>query len=176
MCSIIMHGHTFLGISVVGRGVFINDKYGGRTYAGQCKDGYACGLGVLTWPDGRKDYAEHGPNGQFDGRLLIRYVSGHTLYRLYERGKLKDWADVFAGGRCVYNGVGCAPDDPRVLALIAQFAPVEVRSAAPAPQPATQTPSHRPIDKPARFSPAGAREGHGHRGAFPRRTPSLMDG
>ncbi len=135
MCSIIMHGLTFLGISVVGRGVFTNDKYGGRTYAGQCKDGYACGLGVTTWPDGRKDYAEHGPDGQFDGRHLIRYVSGHTYYRLYERGKLKEYADVYADGTCVYNGEDCAPDDPRLLALVAQVAPVEVRLAAPATHP-----------------------------------------
>ena len=35
-----------------------------KTYAGQCKDGYACGLGVLTWPDGSKYYAEYGPDGQ----------------------------------------------------------------------------------------------------------------
>jgi hypothetical protein len=135
MCSIIMHGHTFLGISVVGRGVFTDDKDGGWTYAGQCKDGYACGLGVTTYSFGRKDYAKHGPDGQFDGRHLIRYVSGHTLYRLYERGKLKDWAGVDADGRCQYNGVGCAPKEPRMLALIAQVAPVEVRLAAPATHP-----------------------------------------
>ncbi len=141
MSSIIRDGETYHGISLDGRGVFTNDKYGGRTYAGQIRDGYACGLGVLTWSNGTKTYAEHGPDGKFDGRWLVRYAhevrdaGGDTLYRLYERGELKDCADVFADGTCVYNGVGCAPDDPRLLALVAQVAPVEVRPAAPAPHP-----------------------------------------
>ena len=71
MSSIIRDGDTFHGISVFGRGVF-TDEAGHWTYAGQCRDGYACGLGVLTWPGGAKDYAEHGPDGKFDGRLLSR--------------------------------------------------------------------------------------------------------
>ncbi len=137
MCSIAMHGHTFLGISVVGRGVFTDDTDGRWTYAGQCKDGYACGLGVVTYSSGDKQYAEHGPEGQFDGRCLLRFAYGATWYRLYERGEAKEYADVDADGRCQYNGAACAPDDPRVLALIAQVAPVEVRPAAPAP--------HRPL-------------------------------
>jgi hypothetical protein len=103
------------------------------TYAGQCKDGYACGLGVLTFSDGYKVYAEHGPDGQYDGRRLVRYDNGGTYYDLYERGGMKEYADVDADGTCQYNGVACAQDDPRVLALIAQVAPVEVRLAAPAP-------------------------------------------
>ena len=68
MSSIIRDGHTFHGISVFGRGVFTNDEDGRWTYAGQCKDGYACGLGVTTRSDGDKSYAEHGPDGQYDGR------------------------------------------------------------------------------------------------------------
>ena len=81
-----------------------------------------------------------------------------------------------ADGTCEYNGEACAPDDPRLLALIAQVAPVEVRPAARAPHPppaAHSPPSNRPMDRPARFAPAGTGEGHGHRGAHPRRTPSL---
>ena len=42
MSSIIRRGDTYHGISVDGRGVF-TDEYG-TTYAGQHKDGYACGL------------------------------------------------------------------------------------------------------------------------------------
>ncbi len=129
-----MRGETLHGIGVVGRGVFTHDEYG-TTYAGQCKDGYACGLGVTTWSHGHKAYAEHGPDGQYDGRCLLRFAYGNTWYRLYERGEAKEYADVDADGRCQYNGVACAPDDPRVLALIAQVAPVEVRPAAPAPHP-----------------------------------------
>jgi hypothetical protein len=135
MSSIILRGDTFHGFSVFGRGVFTNDKVGGRTYAGQIRDGHACGLGVLTWSDGAKVYAEHGPDGQFDGRNLHRFTSGTTYYYLFERGNVKERARVSADGDCWYNDEACAPDDPRVLALIAQVAPVEVRPAAPAPHP-----------------------------------------
>ena len=134
MSSIIRGGDTFHGINVFGRGVFTNDKYGGLTYAGQCRDGYACGLGVITWSNGHKFYAEHGPDGKYDGRCLGRYANGATYDRLYERGKQKAYAYVLADGTyCNYNGEVCAPDDPRLLALIAQVAPVEVRPAALAP-------------------------------------------
>ena len=132
MSSIIRDGDTYHGISVFGRGVFTNDKHG-WTYAGQCKDGYACGLGVLTWSDGSKVYAEHGRDGQFDGRCLLRFAYGNTWYDLFEHGEVKEFADVSAGGDCTYNGEACAPDDPRLLALVALVAPVEVRPAAPTP-------------------------------------------
>jgi hypothetical protein len=133
MSSIIRERDTFHGISVESRGVFTNSR---RTYAGQIKDGYACGLGVLTYAGWDKEYAEHGPDGQFDGRRMDRNPNGRWFfYFLYERGKRKESAYVYADGRCEYNGVACAPDDPRVLALIAQVAPVEVRPAARAPHP-----------------------------------------
>ena len=48
MSSIIKIGHTYHGISVFGRGVFTEED-GRWTYAGQHRDGYACGLGVLTY-------------------------------------------------------------------------------------------------------------------------------
>jgi hypothetical protein len=137
MSSIIRGGDTFHGISVFGRGVFTDDKYGGRTYAGQCKDGYACGLGVATLFEGSKVYTEHSPDGKLDGQCLGRIADGVTFYRLYERGKQKASAWVFADGRCEYNDVACAPDDPLLLALIAQVAPVEVRPAAAAPHPSS---------------------------------------
>ena len=130
MSSIIRYGDTYHGISVFGRGIFTNH---GHTYAGQYRDGYACGLGVLMWPDGSKEYAEHGPDGYFDGRYLDRGIDGDTDYTLYERGKQKEYVIVYADGTCNYNGVACAPDDPRLLALIAQVAPVEVRPAAQPP-------------------------------------------
>jgi hypothetical protein len=170
MSSIIRRGDTFHGISVFGRGMFTNDKDGRWSYAGQCRDGHACGLGVLTWSDGGKEYAEHGPDGQCDGRYFGRSADGDTGYHLFERGKAKDSAVVYAGGDCMYNYVSCAPDDPRLLALIAQVAPVEVRCAAPAPHAPSarhSPPSHRPMDRPARFSSAGAGDRRGHRGAHP---------
>jgi hypothetical protein len=133
MSSIIRDGDTFHGISVFGRGVFTNED--GMTYAGQHSDGHACGLGVASWPSGSKVYAEHGPDGKYDGQCLYRDADGHTAYRLFERGEEKDHAIVFADGTCMFNGVACAPDDPRLLALIALVGPVEVRPAAPAPRP-----------------------------------------
>jgi hypothetical protein len=154
MSSIIRAGDTYHGISVEGRGVFTDED--GRTYAGQCRDGYACGLGVATRPGGNKVYAEHGPDGQKNGRYLLRRADGDTGYRLYERGEAKDEAVVLADGRRMYNWVGCAPDDPRLLALIAQVAPVEVRPAARAPHPPSarhSPPRNRPMDQPARFAP-----------------------
>ena len=175
--SIIIVGSTYHGISIDSRGVFTNDEDGTRTYAGQCKDGYACGLGVATSSDGVKVYAEHGPDGQCDGRWLDRYADGSAGYILWERGKAKDIVVVYADGHCVYNYVACTPDDPRVLALIAQVAPVEVSPAAPAPtrhSSPTRHPSHRPMDRPARFAPAGAGGRRCHRGAPPFRTPSLV--
>ncbi len=176
MSSIIRDGDTFHGISVFGRGVFTNDEYGRRTYAGQYRDGHACGLGVLTYSGGSKGYAEHGPDGKFDARCLRRFAYG-TYYYLFERGEQKGNAFVSAGGRCYYNGEACAPDDARFLALTAQVAPVEVRLAARAPHPplaAKSPPSNRPMDRPARFNPAGAGGRRGHRGGPPRRMPSLV--
>jgi hypothetical protein len=98
MSSIIRLRDTFRGISVFGRGVFTNDEYGGRTYAGQCKDGHACGLGVLTYRNGTKEYAEHGPDGYFDGRYLRRWTNGHTWYCLFQRGDEKAFAIMRADG------------------------------------------------------------------------------
>jgi len=184
--SIIRDEDTFHGIRVFGRGVFtIEDRNDGlvRTYAGQCKDGYACGLGVLTWSDGTKIYAENGPDGKCDGRYLRRYSGGTTEYRLWELcGNHKAYAYVFADGRCKYGDKGkyidgaCAPDDPRLLALRALVAPVEVCPAAPAPPPPSvptrPQASVRWISRRV-VPPAGAREDRGHRGASPRRTPSL---
>jgi hypothetical protein len=132
MSSIINNGDTFHGISVFGRGVFTNERGRKWTYAGQYKDGYACELGVATCSDGNKEYAEYGPDGKYDGRWLFRNADVDTGYRLHERGK---YAFVFANGSCTYNGVACAPNDPRLLALIAKVAPVEVRPAARAPHP-----------------------------------------
>jgi hypothetical protein len=175
MSSIINNGDTYHGISVIGCGVFTNGEYG-MTYAGQCKDGYACGLGVLTWPCGSKAYAEHGPDGQWEGRWLRRPANGGTIDYVYERGETKLYAIVRADGSFLYNWEDCAPDDPRLLALIAQVAPVEVRPAPPAPHRSSarhSPPRNRPMDQPARFAPAGAREDHCHRGAPPRRTPPL---
>jgi hypothetical protein len=168
MSSIIKSRGTYRGISVFGRGVFTNDTRG-ETYAGQCKDGHACGLGVATWSRGAKYYAEHGPDGKWDGRILGREASGTTDYILYERGKEKEWARVFADGRCTYNWFACAPDDPRLLALIASVTPVEVRPATPALHPpiaAHSPPSNRPMDQPARFAPAGNGGRRGLGGAF----------
>jgi hypothetical protein len=168
----LISGEIFHGIRVDGRGVF-TDKHGSRTYAGQCKDGYACGFAVLPWCSGRKEHAEHGPDGKLDGRYLDR-SAWETDYRLYERGKVKDSARVYADGRLLYDGMACAQDDPRLLALIAQVAPVEVRPAAPAPTRHSDAKRSSDGSAGSFCRPAGACEGRGHRGAAPCRTPSLV--
>ena len=82
MSSIIKNGATFHGVCVCGRGVFTNDEYqyGRRTYVGQIRDGHACGLGVTTYDNGTKEFAEHGPDGEEHGRILTRYAGGTTGY------------------------------------------------------------------------------------------------
>jgi hypothetical protein len=208
MSSIIWDGDAFHGISVVGRGVFTHENERTTsgyqpytTYAGQCRDGFACGLGVashyngymyyaprlggVAWSGGSKIFAEHGPDGRCDGRNLERDVNGHTVYRLFERGKLTHSARVRANGRtrsttrCLYNREGCARDDPRLLALIAQVAPVEVRPAAPALNHHTSPTRHQVIFRwicrlglpPQALATAMATEVHPHaarRGPWPR--------
>ena len=108
--------------------MFANEH--GDTYAGQCSDGHACGLGMLAYPTGLKVYAEHGPDGQYDGRCLFGWPF-ITYYRVYECGLQKDEAVVYAH-RGKYNDEMCAPDDPRLLALIAHVAPVEALASAAA--------------------------------------------
>ncbi len=168
MSSIIRNGDTFHGISVFGRGVFTDDTDGRWTYTGQHRGGYACGLGVLTNTNGCKEYAEHGPDGKYDGRHLWRYAHGRT-YSLYARGKETDYALVHADGRCLYKREFCASDDPRLRALIAHVAPVEVRPAASAtqlPSLHNSPPSDHPMDR-LLFTPAGAGGRRFHRGAAP---------
>jgi hypothetical protein len=146
MSSILRRGDTFRGVSVDGCGVFKSGY--GSTYAGQHRNGYACGLAVVTLSNGAKDYAEHGPDGWSDGRYLSRWTNGNAFYRLFERGTEKGLATVYADGRCYYNNVACARDDPRLLALTALVAPVEVRPTATArhpPSPPSSPPSNRPM-------------------------------
>ncbi len=130
LSSIRIEECNFNGISVLGRGVFTDMK--GRRYAGQCKGGYACGLGVLTARDGTKSYTEYGPNGKLDCRSLARTsVNGDTSYLLVH-GDKKHRSVVFADGRCMYNMASCAPDDAGVLALIGHVAPIEALASAAA--------------------------------------------
>jgi hypothetical protein len=138
--SIVREGHTFHGTGVCGRGVFKLTDFGiTYVYAGQIRDGYACGLGVVTRSCG-KAFAEYGPDGKLDGRFV--YVSseadGLTGYILFERGVPKERACIHRLiNRPVefeYNGEFCAAEDPRVHALIARVAPVEALAAAEAYQ------------------------------------------
>ena len=133
--SIIRNGYTFRGISVLDRGVF-TDRAGDdcEKYAGQIKEGFACGLGVLDFGTGpcSKLYTEHGPDGKEDGRSLFRYANRDTVYLLRERGRIRGYTEVLCDGRLRHNGFNCAPDDPHALALIAHVAPVEALANAAA--------------------------------------------
>ena len=129
LSSIRIEECNFNGISVVGRGVFADME--GRRYAGQCKGGYARGLGVLTARDGTQSYSEYCPNGKLYYRSLARTSNGDTSYLLVH-GDKKHKLVVFADGRCMYNMASCAPDDPGVLALIGLVAPIEALASAAA--------------------------------------------
>jgi len=137
MSSIVRDGQTFHGTNVCGRGVFQLTKLGiTYVYAGQIRNNSACGLGVLTRSCG-KAFAEYDPNGKIDGRFV--YVSrdakgpgGLAGYILFEHGVPRERAWVHCHRELSYNGEFCAPDDPRVHALIARVAPVEALAAAEA--------------------------------------------
>ena len=175
MTEIKFWGSTYVGTAEGDHGVF-TDNSNGAVFVGKIAGGSAR-IGVHTWTGGTTSFVECDADGQWHGRVLDCYADGDTVYRRYEHGSYKEQAALSADGTCEYNDEACAPDDPRLLALIAQVAPVEVRPAARAPHPpspAIQTPRSRPMDLPARFAPAGARDRHGHRGAPPRRTPSLV--
>jgi hypothetical protein len=107
----------------------------GVTYAGQIRDGHACGLGVLDIGNGHKIYAEYGPYGEDDGRHLDRdgRVAG---YILFERGRHNEegWVVDARFGECEYSHEECARNDPRLLALIAHVAPVEALAKMPPPK------------------------------------------
>ena len=109
MSSITRRGDTYRGISVDGRGVFNGNSVGiPVTYAGECKDGNACGLGVATWLSGYKEYADYGPDGHYDGWYLWHNAYGGTGYRLDERGKHgKGSAFVSANGTCTFPAACC---------------------------------------------------------------------
>jgi hypothetical protein len=128
--SIVRNGYTFRGTGVVDRGLFTDRS--GETYAGQIKDGFACGLGV-TACSGSIIYAEHGPDGKFDGRYLDKSTSGmFTGYVVFERGVRKQQAWLWADGECHYNDEECALYDPRLLALIEHVGPVQALASAAA--------------------------------------------
>lgn len=128
--SIVRNGYTFRGTGVVDRGVFTDRS--GETYAGHIKDGFACGLGV-TACSGSIIYAEHGPDGKFDGRYVDQSTGGmFTGYVVFERGARKQQAWLWADGECHYNDEECAPDDPRLLALMERVGPVQALASAAA--------------------------------------------
>jgi hypothetical protein len=129
LSSIIREECKYNGVSVLGRGVFTDMD--DRRYAGQCKGGYACGLGVLTGRDGTRSYSEYGCDGWCGRSLARNSVNGCTSYFLV-RGAENHRLVVSADGFCMYNWDVCAPDDPRLLALIAHVAPVEALASAAA--------------------------------------------
>jgi hypothetical protein len=133
MSTIMRDGHTFHGVGVCGYGVFVCKGLFIETcrYSGQIRDGHACGLGVLERDCG-KCYAEYGPDGKIHGRYLYLSSEANGLagYILFERGVPQDRAWVHHTSEGEYNGEYCAPDDPRILALIARVAPVQASANA----------------------------------------------
>jgi hypothetical protein len=113
--------------------------------------------------------------GEYHGRH-IRDIKHRKIYALYNSGKMTDVVVLHTNGTCMYNEDVRARDDPRLLAFIALVAPVEVLLATAAAYPSSPNPRHQAfaVDLPARFAPAGTRDGCRQRGPPPRRTLSLM--
>ena len=167
MASIPYGRDIFHGFSVAGRGVFLCEEGFNcvRVYAGQNPSRFAYALGVLTnavaYGIGYgKIYAELDFDGKYHGRNLREYKS-RRIYAEYDRGNMKDSVALFTNGKCVYNHEVCARDDPRLLAFLKLVAPVEVLPATAALYPSSPNPRLRAIvvDLPARFAPAGSRDG-----------------
>ena len=182
MTSIPYGRDTLHGFSVAGRGVFLCEEGFNcvRVYAGQNPSRFAYALGVLTNPVAYgigygKIYAELDFDGKYHGRNMREYKP-RRICALYDRGNMKDSVALLTNGKCVYNHEVCARDDPRLLAFLKLVAPVEVLPATAALYPSSPNPRLRAIveDLPARFPPAGSRDGCRQRGTLPRRTLSLV--
>jgi hypothetical protein len=108
---------------------------------------------------------------------LVCFADGYTEYWLYEHGNRKDYAVLFADGRCEYNGKDCSADFPAFVKLKAKVLPIKARSRAhsrqscicPTHPPAPPKSAHRPY-----FALAGARRDPRRRGARPPPPPTPM--
>ena len=124
MSSIIRNRDTYHGISLDGRGVFKATI--GRTFAGQCKGGYACGLGVVTYSDGTT-WSGQFAYGRWDGHRETHWADGDVDYDLCERGNRVHRARVKPDGDCEYDYKPCGADHADFAALIAAAQQAGVR-------------------------------------------------
>ncbi len=125
MTKIKFWGYTYVGTAEGDHGVFT--RSGGRVYAGQIADGFAC-VGVATGTTGATWFVECDADGEVHGRLLVCFAdTGDTWYRRCEHGNYKEDADLSADGTCEYNGKACRADYAPFVALQAMVVPIKAR-------------------------------------------------
>jgi hypothetical protein len=177
MSSIQILGVTYHGPADGDYGVFTDPK-NGRVFAGSHANGRGR-VGVYTCPRQGKGFVECDADGKEHGRHLVCFADGYTEYWLYEHGNRKDYAVLFADGRCEYNGKDCSADFPAFVKLKAKVLPIKARPRAHSRQscicpthPPTRSPQIRPSaifctrrssprPTPPRCAPAAAADPHG---------------
>ena len=128
MSSIQILGVTYHGPADGDYGVFTDPK-NGRVFAGSHANGRGR-VGVYTCPRQGKGFVECDADGKEHGRHLVCFADGYTEYWLYEHGNRKDYAVLFADGRCEYNGKDCSADFPAFVKLKAKVLPIKARPIA----------------------------------------------
>ncbi len=133
MTEIKFGGDTYRGTAEGDHGVFTRSG-GGRVYAGQIDNGFAC-VGVATNTNGNTVFVECDADGEPHGRYLCCDADGDTWYYLCEHGRAKEWAVLYADGTCTYNNKACRADYAPFAALQAMVVPIKARPHQCPPQP-----------------------------------------
>jgi hypothetical protein len=99
-------------------------------FAGKIASRSPC-IGVATWTSGTTEFAECDADGEPHGRGLGCNADGHTMYRLCEHGKTKEYAILDPDGTCEYNGEACRADYPPFVALRLQAKGLAIKARPP---------------------------------------------
>jgi hypothetical protein len=133
MTEIKFLGDTYVGTAEGDHGVFTHSD-GRRVYAGQIAGDAAC-VGVLTNIIGNTWFVECDADGKEHGRRLACNADGDTWYNRCEHGMYREYAALYADGRCAYNNEFCRADYAPFVALQAMVVPIKARPCTSAPQP-----------------------------------------
>ena len=124
MTEIKFWGYTYVGTAEGDHGVFTDSD--GTVFAGQIV-GDAARVGVLTQTSGRTTFVECDADGQAHGRKLVCTAGGHTVYRRWEHGSIKESAVLCADGTCKYDRKACRADFAPFVQLQAKVLPIKAR-------------------------------------------------
>jgi hypothetical protein len=130
MTEIKYYGFTYRGTAEGDHGVFT--KSDGDVYAGQIAGDYPC-VGVVTRTTGTTAFVECDADGKGHGRELVCIAGGHTEYRRFEHGSIKERALLRANGTCEYDGEACRADFAPFAALKTKVLPIKARPSTSAP-------------------------------------------